>query len=524
MHALTWHEGRGEPRGKRGGRGREGPQTVVAAEVCANGRASVRRAGMLGRGLLVLICTSPQVSDVIEHSKIDLDIKDIQSFGSEFSEAKKLYEGGKNSKKSEGLRNLQAFSTSFVDSASKQAEPMAKLGHAFWGRWDFGDALVTAALDGKDDAQFGNYATGSLASTADARKQVIAACCLSACLSACIIAYLPACVPAWPTRVSGQSAGTHAGNDTHTHIQVIKKGIKFSVVWLYALHEMESAIVKYKEGKYEVNGAPHALDEVWAFYAGSLEQGDASGYGPYIAGEKNGKKFGTYGYETGTSGRSRVTLELLYQLTAMQRYLQTEGNLDVLESIAKCVRAQFKVPLIQGCLSYAHASSSEALVDAEDLAKMKAEAWAYCVPILPSLNEADPANARKVQATVSISSDARPDWEVMKTAFSTLNLNKMGIMCEDIGYLGSNGYNAGKFVETAAPLTDKDSGIFTAANCQDDAALISANPSADSSKCAAVKMPKCGSSIVCSSSVRLQSSRVWALAIFGLCFLYMFPY
>lgn len=63
---------------------------------------------------------------------------------------------------------------------------MAKLGHAFWGRWDFGDALVTAALDGKDDADFGNYATGSLASTADARKQVI------------------------------------------------KKVIKFSVVWLYA--------------------------------------------------------------------------------------------------------------------------------------------------------------------------------------------------------------------------------------------------------------------------------------------------
>ena len=80
------------------------------------------------------------------------------------------------------------------------------------------------------------------------------------------------------------------------HIQVIKKGIKFSVVWLYALHEMESALAKYKAGNYDpASGAPHALDEVWAFYAGSLELGDASGYGPYIAAEKNGKKFGTHG-------------------------------------------------------------------------------------------------------------------------------------------------------------------------------------------------------------------------------------
>merc|ERR1712216_146245 len=188
-------------------------------------------------------------------------------------------------------------------------------------------------------------------------------------------------------------------------------------------------------------------DEVWAFYAGSQEQGDVTGYGPYIAAEKNAIKFGTFGYETGAGGRSRVTLELLYQLTAMQRYLQTPGNDQVLDSIAKCVRAQFKVPLIQGCLSYANAASSEALTEREDLPKIKAEAWAYCAPILPSLHEADPSSALVVQDTVSISSDQRPDWDAVKKAFSTENVNKMGIMCEDIGYLGSNGYNADKFAD-----------------------------------------------------------------------------
>jgi len=435
---------------------------------CEEGAAMVSDSAPVAPG----IAGFHPVSDVTAHSMIDLDIQEIERSSSDWATAKSVYEGGKNSKKSDGsLRNLKAFSTSFVDSASKQAEPMAQLGHAFWGRYDFGDALVTAALDGKDDARFGNYATGSLASTADARKQVI------------------------------------------------KKGIKFSVVWLYALHEMESALAKYKAGNYDpASGAPHALDEVWAFYAGSLELGDASGYGPYIAAEKNGKKFGTHGYETGTPGRSRVTLELLYQLTAMQRYLQTPGNDQVLDSIAKCVRAQFKVPLIQGCLSYAHAASSEALTEREDLPKIKAEAWAYCAPILPSLHEADPSSALVVQDTVSISSDQRPDWDAVKKAFSTENVNKMGIMCEDIGYLGSNGYNADKF-DDAPPLTDQER-----TNCQDDAALISANPSADSSKCAAVKMPRCASGMVCSSSVRLQSSRAWALAILGLAFLYLRPH
>ena len=197
-------------------------------------------------------------------------------------------------------------------------------------------------------------------------------------------------------------------------------------------------------------------------------------------------------YELGTGGRSRVNLEMLYQFTAMQRYLQTAGNNEVLADIAKCIRSQFKVPLIQGCLAYSHAASSEYMTPQEDLPRIKAEAWAFCSAALPSLYEADPSVAEDVKRTVGLGFDTRPDWATVKGAFSTENLNKMGILCEDVGMLGAGGYDAGSYT-VVPPYADDE-----LKRCKDDLLLVRANLYADSSKCAAVKMPSCGNGIVCS--------------------------
>jgi hypothetical protein len=198
-------------------------------------------------------------------------------------------------------------------------------------------------------------------------------------------------------------------------------------------------------------------------------------------------------YELGTGGRSRVNLELLYQFTAMQRYLQTAGNNEVLADIAKCIRSQFKVPLVQGCLVYSHAASSEYMTPQEDLPRIKAEAWAFCSAALPSLYEADPSVAEAVKSTVGLSFDTRPDWATVKGAFSTKNLNKMGILCEDVGMLGAGGYDAVSYA-VAPPYADDE-----LKRCKDDLSLVRANLYADSSKCATVKMPRCGNGVVCSS-------------------------
>jgi len=408
------------------------------------------------------------VSTVTDHSMIDKDVLDIADLKSSWVEAKKIYENGKNSAKGTGLRNLKAFSSAFLDK-SKQDEPMAKLGNAFWGRFDFGDALVSAALDGTDDAQFGNFNTGEMAKQEDVR------------------------------------------------MQMVKKGVAFTVVWLYALHEMESALDKYSKGKYDVaSGAPYALDEAWVFYVGSIDDGTGSGQGPYSGAEKFAKKFGTYGYEMGTGGRSRVNAELLYQFTAMQRYLQTAGNDEVILQIAQCIRAQFKVPLIQGCLSYAHQASAESMTDSETVPKIKAEAWAFCSAILPSLHEVDPASAEAVKKTVSINTAGRPNWVIVKKAFSTVNINKMGIKCEDVGLLGSAGYNFDAYA--ISPPYEK----AELKKCSDDNTLISTNKYADSSMCATLKMPRCGNGVVCSSSASLSAMSTFTFGSAVICLLSLY--
>ena len=61
---------------------------------------------------------------------------------------------------------------------------------------------------------------------------------------------------------------------------------------LYALHEMEAALVKYNDTSLTGSEALHALDEWWAFYAGSLEDGTAKGSSTYILAEKRSKFFG----------------------------------------------------------------------------------------------------------------------------------------------------------------------------------------------------------------------------------------
>merc|ERR1712216_1041012 len=109
------------------------------------------------------------VSDVKAHSEIDKDLKDIAGLGSNWADAKKIYEEGKNS----GSRNLKGFSTKFKDKASMQAEPMAVLVNNYWKRYDYADAVISAALGGEDVDRLGTYKSGVLASTADARKQMV---------------------------------------------------------------------------------------------------------------------------------------------------------------------------------------------------------------------------------------------------------------------------------------------------------------------------------------------------------------
>mmetsp|Transcript_31984 Transcript_31984/g.49966 ORF Transcript_31984/g.49966 Transcript_31984/m.49966 type:complete len:434 (+) Transcript_31984:60-1361(+) len=342
-------------------------------------------------------------SVVSEHAKIDLDIKDIEAAGTDWAAIKQIYMEGKNSAKSSGLRNLQSMSTSF---SSGSDEYWAKIAHDYWGAWDFADQHLMAVLDGTDSALYGNYATGVYASTDAARKQMV------------------------------------------------KKLIKFTLLLQYAIHEAEAALVKFNDEKqdgdyrYGVDGSVHAWDEWWAFYVGSLEdgsvepgeEGEGVGYGPYILAEKRARSFGTDNKIVSNGGKSRVNWDLIFAAYAGQRYLQMPAEGEAIMEIQKCLRGQHKVPLIQACLEYGYKSSSSDITPDADLAKIKAEAWAFCAAILPSIHEASATDAETIKTELHINTERRPDWSKVMGAFGAETLNKMGVSCDAVNELSDEDY------------------------------------------------------------------------------------
>jgi len=180
--------------------------------------------------------------------------------------------------------------------------------------------------------------------------------------------------------------------------QIIKKLIQYQIVHLYAQHEIEDALVKYAAAT-DANRAELGVvwDEFWAFYAGSMETGTGNGVGAYTNAESRSDFFQTPGSSaTSTNGPKSMVNDFLLKAAQNGRDLiKTAGNGEKLNDIAKCIRAQIKVPLLQGCIMYAYkADVHTPFTKDDDAAKVpavenKAEMWAFCSGALPYLAAVD---------------------------------------------------------------------------------------------------------------------------------------
>jgi len=229
------------------------------------------------------------------------------------------------------------------------------------------------------------------------------------------------------------TTGTHA-NTKDFRKELIKKTLKFQVLQLYALHEIEAAVVKYKAG----NSATKALDEWWVFYAGSTESGTANGAGPYILPEKRDAFFGTATATMGNGGKSNVNdmlMKATKEVNALIADPTVRANDAKLDKMLKCVRGQLKVALIQGCLQYAYKTDTTTAWPGSNSAKSKGELWAFCSGVLPFLHEANAASAATLKAATDIAviGNANPSFTTINGVFTAANLNLMGVSCADIG-------------------------------------------------------------------------------------------
>merc|ERR1711872_970789 len=234
-----------------------------------------------------IICNYLPKSDVMEHWKIDLDQKDLETFleTEDFVKAKGVYENGANSMKTSDITLdtalTQGFAAGSVVTQGSKKGVLNKPASA-------GDQVIKVGIDPPCISDFG--------ASPDT----------SGCFSDTGGSFI----------IDGTDVGagtvnlkyrTLAGFSTAADSKMT--GSAFWSNWMYLIWEMEDAIGDCVAGCSGIcNDAPvHAWDEAWAFYTGSLEGkfGNAAGIFPYRLAENMCMIM-----DTCLAGKSKVNREL----------------------------------------------------------------------------------------------------------------------------------------------------------------------------------------------------------------------
>lgn len=300
-------------------------------------------------------------SDVSAHAKVVLDVCDVNAAlpgdgEPDYEAARSAYAEGGNSPSGDGVRTLQGFATGELD------EPLWNLyTERFGPTWL--DVFVTAALDG----------TGPFEGEADGVRR-----------------------------------------------QGIQKGVQNQILVAWAFHEIDAAREKVEAGETDAaSGAPHNVDEVWAFYHGA----DPS-CGAVATASKRGADFGT---GEATNERALAAVETMRD-AALAGDLATfdEGYDEFVAAVATV---------------YAQATIKYAVVMGEDLAAgddetarvHQAEGWAFYRVIEPLVADADPEAADTIADILSLDSEPQEGaGDTVRQALESV-YDDLGITAEDVG-------------------------------------------------------------------------------------------
>ncbi len=87
--------------------------------------------------------------------------------------------------------------------------------------------------------------------------------------------------------------------------QAVEKAAQNQILTAYAIHELNSAIVKAADGNWGTDGAQHAWDEGWALYHGAT---DSASCAPYATGDKRAGNFGTTVSDTDSTAKANAAI------------------------------------------------------------------------------------------------------------------------------------------------------------------------------------------------------------------------
>ena len=264
-----------------------------------------------------------------------------------------------------------------------------------------------------------------------------------------------------------------------TRAQLVKKGIAYQGVWMYAVHKFETAIADCLKGTVaDVNSAKLNWDKGMAYYVGSQEgttTGASTGNLLYNLAQKRCADFGTCATTTDSSTIATANKEAIAKATeGMAYFVHTQLSCadPQLDTIFRNIVSQMTVPLVQGMLKYAwkadpanagdcsaDAGKAEAAVSS-GCAQSWAEGWAFAAAVLPQVHKCDASAATKIKENLDIESTAGPmtgGVKAVKDAIESV-YDCLGISCTDVGEYQAGGtvFN-GMSKCTFAPSTDEGS-------------------------------------------------------------------
>ena len=249
-----------------------------------------------------------------------------------------------------------------------------------------------------------------------------------------------------------------------TREQVAKKVTAYGAVWIYAIHEFESALVKCTGASGDTYSAQHAWDEGWAFYAGSTQEAASTSSGNlvYYLAQKRCMNYATCA--SGTSGLATVNENVLTYvnagLTALADCDTSAAGAATATAQLDLIKAQMRVPLIQGMLRYAYKTSLSMTSAADctttttddstpasapadtyrrrltwlDGCEDIADAWAFAYAILPQIDSCSTTAAATIVANMhpNLASPMPDGFDAVLSAVEA-TFTCLGITCADVG-------------------------------------------------------------------------------------------
>ena len=280
--------------------------------------------------------------------------------------------------------------------------------------------------------------------------------------------------------------GAGAAYQDATRVELVKKGIAYQGVWMYAVHKFETAIADCLKGTTaDVNSAKLNWDKGMAYYVGSKEEkttGASTGNLLYNLAQKRCEEFGTCATTTDSSTIAAANKEAIAKATeGMAYFVHTQLSCadPQLGKLFDGIVSQLTVPLVQGMLKYAwkadpakgdscdgQAGNNAATVAANDdgagtdCAKSWAEGWAFAAAVLPQVHKCDATAATTIRANLDVTSTAGPMKDGVAAVKAAIEgvYDCLGITCTDVGAFQNSGQvKSGMAACTFAPSNDVDS-------------------------------------------------------------------